>query len=68
VTVPVLILAGRKDLFTPMSVQQRMHDLLRESELVVFEDGGHLLPVEEAAGIVEATNDFLARRIDRVTV
>ena len=64
VHVPVLILAGRKDLFTPQSVQERMHSLLPDSELVWFEEGGHLLPVEEASGIVSTVNDFLARRID----
>ena len=64
VQVPVLILAGRKDLFTPQSVQERMHSMLPDSELVWFEEGGHLLPVEEATGIVGAVNDFLARRID----
>ena len=64
VQVPVLILAGRKDLFTPQTVQERMHSLLPDSELVWFEEGGHLLPVEEASGIVSTVNDFLARRID----
>jgi len=64
VRVPVLILAGRKDVFTPQTVQERMHALLPDSEIVWFEEGGHLLPVEESTGIVGAVNDFLTRRID----
>jgi pimeloyl-ACP methyl ester carboxylesterase len=64
IEVPVLILAGARDHFTPLSVQERMHALIPESELVVFDDGGHLLPVEEADGIAEALVEFVRRRID----
>jgi pimeloyl-ACP methyl ester carboxylesterase len=64
VQVPVLILAGRKDLFTPLFVQERMHALLADSELVIFDEGGHLLPVEEADGIAASMVEFLADRVD----
>ena len=64
ITAPTLVLAGRRDLFTPPSVQQRMADLVPDSEIVWFEDGGHMLPVEEPEGIVAAMDDFLARRVD----
>lgn len=63
VNVPVLVLAGRRDTFTPMSVQERMATLLPDAELVVFEDGGHLLPVEEAEGVSDALVDWLDRRV-----
>jgi pimeloyl-ACP methyl ester carboxylesterase len=62
IDVPVLILGGLRDHFTPPSVQHRMHDLIPNSEMVLFPDGGHLLPVEEAAGITEALNEWLDRR------
>jgi pimeloyl-ACP methyl ester carboxylesterase len=64
ITVPTLICAGRRDLFTPPSVQQRMADLIPDSEIVWFEEGGHMLPIEEPEGIVSAMRDFLARRVD----
>ena len=64
IAAPMLILAGRKDLFTPPSVQQKMSDLVPDSEIVWFEEGGHMLPIEEPAGIVEAMRDFMARRVD----
>jgi pimeloyl-ACP methyl ester carboxylesterase len=60
--VPVLVLAGRRDLFTPPSVQQRMADLIPDAEIVWFEDSGHMLPVEEPEGITNALLDFLERR------
>ena len=64
ITVPVLVLAGQRDTFTPMSVQRKMESLLPDAELVVFEQGGHLLPVEEAEGVAAALIEWLARRVD----
>ena len=60
----MLILGGERDHFTPPSVQHRMHDLLPNSDLVLFPEGGHLLPVEEADGIAEAIVQFLRARLD----
>src|SRR5207302_9874583 len=64
IKAPALILAGGKDLFTPPTVQQRMADLIPGSEIVWFGDGGHMLPIEEPEGIVDAMRDFMARRVD----
>jgi pimeloyl-ACP methyl ester carboxylesterase len=64
IEVPVLILGGVRDHFTPPMVQHKMHDLIPDSELVMFPEGGHLLPIEEADGIAEALVDFVRRRID----
>jgi pimeloyl-ACP methyl ester carboxylesterase len=61
IDVPVLILAGGRDHFTPPSVQHRMHDLIPGSEMVMFPEGGHLLPVEEAAGIARELVSWLER-------
>lgn len=62
IEVPVLILGGERDHFTPPSVQHRLHELVPNSELLMFPDGGHLLPVEEAEGIMKALVEWLARR------
>ncbi len=64
IEAPMLILAGRKDLFTPPSVQEKMAELVPESEIVWFEEGGHMLPIEEPEGIVDAMRDFMDRRVD----
>ena len=61
VRVPTLVLAGRKDLFTPPSVQQRMADLIPGAEIRWFGQAGHLLPVEEPEACAEAIITFLAR-------
>ena len=64
IKAPTLVLAGGKDLFTPPSVQEKMAELIPESEIVWFDDGGHMLPIEEPAGIVDAMRDFMGRRVD----
>ena len=63
IAVPTLVLAGRLDRFTPASVQQRMADLIPDSELVWFDDAGHLLPIEAPDEVAAAIVDFLARRV-----
>lgn len=63
ISVPVLVLAGRRDLFTPPSVQKKMAELIPGAEIVWFEDGGHLLPVEEPRAIASAILEFLQRRL-----
>ena len=62
VDVPMVILAGSKDTFSPPAVQQKMHELAPGSELVWFEDAGHTLPLEEP----DAINDALAEFLDRL--
>jgi pimeloyl-ACP methyl ester carboxylesterase len=62
VAAPTLVFAGRKDLFAPPEVQQRMHELIPESELVWFEEGGHMLPAEEPQAIAAGMLEFMARR------
>ncbi len=61
--VPVLLLGGERDHFTPPFVQYRMHELIPDSELVLFPEGGHLLPVEEADGICRALTSWLDRKL-----
>jgi pimeloyl-ACP methyl ester carboxylesterase len=61
VKVPVLNLVARRDNFTPPAVQEHMHDVLPDSELVVFEDATHCLPIEEPEAIAEAMDRFLDR-------
>jgi pimeloyl-ACP methyl ester carboxylesterase len=65
VRVPVLVLAARRDLFTPPSVQEKMAALIPDNEIVWFEEAGHMLPIEEPEAIVAAIHDFLARRLIR---
>lgn len=46
VALPVLIIAGEKDLFTPASVAQKMADALPDAELFVVPSATHYCPLE----------------------
>lgn len=60
VDVPVLILAGAHDTFTPLRCQKRMHDLTPGSELRVFGEAGHCLPLEEPEALNGAIGAFVS--------
>lgn len=44
---PTLLLSGADDWFTPVEQSRSMHAELPNSELVIFEDSGHFLYIEE---------------------
>jgi pimeloyl-ACP methyl ester carboxylesterase len=63
VTVPTLVLSGKLDSFTPMSLSEEMHELIPGSELHVVSDGSHTAPIERPAEVLAVIASFLQRRI-----
>ncbi|MGW7429343.1 alpha/beta fold hydrolase [Streptomyces sp. NPDC054861] len=59
--VPVLALAGERDLVTPSSHTEAIADLLPESELVIVPDAGHLVMLEHPEAVTDRLADLLAR-------
>jgi pimeloyl-ACP methyl ester carboxylesterase len=59
--VPLLVVAGAKDFMTPLSTAEKMHELVPDSELMIFEDSGHLLPLEHAPELNKALESLLSR-------
>jgi pimeloyl-ACP methyl ester carboxylesterase len=57
--VPTLVVAGERDIITPYHVR-RTAGLIRQAELVIVPDKGHLLPVEAPAALADAVGQFLA--------
>ncbi len=62
VTHPVLVLSGRYDRTCSVQAGQAIADGVSDSELVIFEDSGHMTFIEEEEKYVAAVADFLARR------
>ncbi len=62
VRVPTLITAGDKDQLTPVSIAQRLHEAVGDSELVLIPGGTHYSPTE----FPDLLNDALARFFARV--
>ena len=61
ITVPTLVVAAGKDVFTPVRCSVAMHRAIPDSELIVHPDGHHTLPIEEPGPIADAMDDFLGR-------
>jgi len=61
VDVPVLILAGEKDTFTPSSLSTFMGEQIPKAELVVVEGGTHVAPIEQPELFREKIRTFVER-------
>lgn len=59
--VPVLALAGERDLVTPLSHTEALAAALPGAELVVVPDGGHLVMLEHPEAVTRAVEALLAR-------
>jgi pimeloyl-ACP methyl ester carboxylesterase len=65
VAVPVLVVVGRDDTYTPVAVAEAMHERLPHSTLVVVEDTGHMPNLERPDEFNRALGDFLRQVADR---
>lgn len=63
IAVPTLIVAGRRDSFTPMTLSQEMAQRIPAAELHVVESGTHTAPIERPAEVSDTIGSFLRRRV-----
>ena len=63
IDVPVLILHGTADPFTPPDVARQMAEAIPDAELVLLEGGSHTLPIERPDEIVASLRPFLERAL-----
>lgn len=61
IRIPTLILVGRYDFICPPSQAKIMHEGIADSELVIFENSGHLPYVEEPETFFAAVRDWIKR-------
>ncbi|GGV57363.1 lipase [Streptomyces longisporoflavus] len=59
--LPVLVLAGDKDLVTPSEHSEVIADLLPDAELVLVPDAGHLVMLEHPEVVTDRLADLLTR-------
>jgi pimeloyl-ACP methyl ester carboxylesterase len=52
--VPALVVVGEEDPITPVAVASAMVEVMDGATLVVLPEAGHLTPLEDPAGVVEA--------------
>ena len=61
ITQPTLVLAGRHDRVCPVEAAELMAAKILHAELVIFEQSGHMMFVEEPDWYVEVVDEFLRR-------
>jgi len=62
-TQPVLIIAGERDLFTPLHRSHTMHDRIPDAELLVLADASHAAIVEHPETINRRIERFFRERL-----
>ncbi len=65
IAVPVLIVHGTSDPFTPLVVAREMAERIPNAKLVVIEDGSHTLPIESPDEIVAELRPFLKMALNQ---
>jgi pimeloyl-ACP methyl ester carboxylesterase len=68
ITAPTLIVAGEKDLFTPLHRSRAMNALIPRSELFVLAEGSHAAIVEHPEMINRRMDRFLRDRLPRAAL
>ncbi len=59
ISVPTLIIQGRRDPYIPMDQALRLRQDIQGSKLKVVEDGGHFLPIDTPEAVAQALDEFL---------
>jgi 3-oxoadipate enol-lactonase len=59
IDVPTLIIHGKDDQIIPVSEAEAMHKAIKNSKLVVLENAGHMLNLEQVDAFNDALIDFL---------
>ena len=64
IEVPVLVIAGARDGFTPPERSRAMADAIPGAALVEITNGSHTTPIERPDVVNRAVQDFLGSRVD----
>lgn len=63
ITHPALIIVGKDDLLTPPSYSEHLHKEIRGSQLVIVEDAGHMVMIEQPDAVNRAIEGFVQGRL-----
>lgn len=58
---PTLVIAGTEDQMTPLKYSHTLVEAMPHAQLVVVQDAGHMLPLEQPAVVMDAIVDWLAQ-------
>ncbi|MEW5854903.1 MAG: alpha/beta hydrolase [Myxococcota bacterium] len=61
--VPVLVVGGERDIYTPLAQSRKMHDLIPDSELLIIPGGSHAGLVEQPELLNLRLEKFIRARV-----
>lgn len=61
ISVPTLVCGGDADLLTPVKYAQALHDRIAGSHLHIFRGGGHMLPLEQPAWVIDRIGEMFGK-------
>lgn len=67
IRVPVLVIAGGRDGFTPPERSRAMVEAIPGAELLEIPNASHTAPIERPHLVVQTIRDFLVRKVDNVS-
>jgi pimeloyl-ACP methyl ester carboxylesterase len=56
---PTLVICGSNDQLTPTKYSQYLADQIPEASLVIVDDAGHMVMLEQPEAVVESIQDFV---------
>jgi len=68
IDVPALVVAGERDGFTPPDRSRTMAEAIPDAELLEIPNGSHTAPLERPHLIDFTIREFLARRVDQISL
>jgi hypothetical protein len=61
IAVPTLIGCGRQDAWSPPSQHEAMHQLAPHAQLDIYEEAGHMAPMEQPHVVADSMLQWLSR-------
>jgi pimeloyl-ACP methyl ester carboxylesterase len=62
IALPTMIIGGKDDLLTPPTFSEYLHGQIKDSELVIVEDAGHMVMLEQYDTVNKAIEGFVVRQ------
>jgi pimeloyl-ACP methyl ester carboxylesterase len=61
ITLPTMIIGGKDDLLTPPSYSEYLHKKIGGSNMVIIEDAGHMVMIEQPDAMNQAIEGFVSK-------
>ncbi len=61
INLPTLIIGGQEDKMTPVKYSERLHEQIRQSELHLLAQAGHMLMLEQPQAVTRLFEQFIVR-------